>query len=539
MANKYDVIIIGSGFGGAVSACRLAESGARVLVLERGRRWSQDQYPRKPTDPWLYKHSAPHKLNGWLDLRLFKGMAVAMGAGVGGGSLCYSSVMMELDPERFKSGGWPQEIDYAEMKPYYDKVRTMLGVGEIPARQQTHRSKLLQQAANRLGYGDRFSSVPLALTFDQEYSYDLPDPLDTKHSKPFVNRQGQTQGTCIHLGNCDIGCDVRAKNTLDLNYIAWAERHGADIRPLHLVRYLAPIQGGYKVVFNRIVDGRLVPGEECAERVILAAGSLGSTEILLRSRDEAKTLPNISSRLGQHWTGNANFLTPDKYPGPTQVHQGIGPTITAGLNFLDGSLQGQRFYIEDDGFPNIFLNALTAKLQPWWINADTALGRLIHRTSARLFGPVLHRGLSEKNPTDHVMVWLGEGLDASDGQLRLGRSWIKPWTKELKLQWDIARSQAVIDTIVATHKRLSESVGGNLQIPLYWSLFKALLTVHPLGGCKVAENRDDGVVDHRGAVFDYENLFIADGAMLPGAVGRNPSMTIAAMAERVAALILK
>jgi len=448
---------------------------------------------------------------------------------VGGGSLCYSSVVMRADPERFESGAWPPEITYSALAPYYDKVQTMLGVREIPPGQHTHRYQLLQKAAEKLGYRERFSSVPLAVSFDPGYNYALPDPLDAKYSKTFVNPQGQSQGTCIHLGNCDIGCDVHAKNTLDLNYIAWAERHGAEVRPLHLVRYLECVQGGYRVVFDRIEQGRLIRGEERAERVVLAAGSLGSTEILLRSRDEYRTLPALSPCLGRHWSGNANFLTPDLYPDPGQVNQGIGPTISGGLNFMDGSVGGHRFFIEDDGFPNVYLNAVTAKLGAGW------LGPLV----ARALGGALRRGLDEKNPTDHVMVWLGEGLDAADGRLHLGRSWFKPWSKELKLDWKVERSKPVIDAIVGMHRRLSEAVGGKLQVPLYWSLLKSLLTVHPLGGCGMGRTPEDGVVDHRGAVFGYQNLYVADGALLPAPTGRNPSMTIAALAERVADLMTR
>ena len=122
MNDRFDVIVVGSGFGGAIAAGRLAEGGARVLVLERGRRWTKDQYPRKSTDPWIYEHSHPDKLNGWLDVRLFRRMIVVQGAGVGGGSLCYSSVVMEANPELFDAG-WPPEITYDELRPYYARER--------------------------------------------------------------------------------------------------------------------------------------------------------------------------------------------------------------------------------------------------------------------------------------------------------------------------------------------------------------------------------------------------------------------------------
>ncbi|MCG8462285.1 MAG: NAD(P)-binding protein, partial [Holophagales bacterium] len=204
MGEHFDVVIIGSGFGGAVTACRLAQDGARVLVLERGRRWSRETYPRRAGDPWLFKHHRPEKWNGWLDLRLFRRMVVAQGAGIGGGSLCYSSVVMEAGPETFEDG-WPPELTLSELEPYYEKVRQMMAVRPIPDGQNTHRFLLMKKAAEKLGWGDRFAPVPLALSFDPDYSYDLPNPLGEEHSKPFVNPQGQPQGTCVHLGNCDIG----------------------------------------------------------------------------------------------------------------------------------------------------------------------------------------------------------------------------------------------------------------------------------------------------------------------------------------------
>ena len=362
MAGGFDVIVVGSGFGGAVIACRLAEAGARVLVLERGRRWTTAQYPRRPEDAWLFDPGRPDKHNGWLDLRFYKGMAVALGAGVGGGSLCYSSVVIEADPGRF-SRGWPAEINAAELAPYYEKARLMLGARPIPPGQPTQRHKLLKEAADKLGVSDRFLSLPLAVSFDPEWTYELPDPLDPRHSKTFVNPQGQRQGTCIHLGNCDIGCDVQAKNTLDLNYIPAAEQRGDEVRPLHLVRSIHPERSGYRVVFDRIENGRLIRCEERGERVVVAAGSLGSTELLLRCRDEYRTLPRLSRSLGHNWSANANVFTPDFYRNADVVRQSIGPTISAGLEFLDGSVGGQRFLVEDDGFPNLLLNAATAKLR--------------------------------------------------------------------------------------------------------------------------------------------------------------------------------
>ncbi len=527
MDDRFDVIVVGSGFGGAVAAARLAEGGARVLVLERGRRWRTDQYPRKVTDPWIYQHTRPEKHNGWLDLRFFRRMIVVQGAGVGGGSLCYSSVVMEADPELFETG-WPQEITYEELRPYYRRVGSMLKVRPIPPGQRTARARLLEDAGEKLGYGDRFSSVPLALSFDDDWSYGLDDPLGHHHSKDYVNEQGQRQGTCIHLGNCDIGCDVRAKNTLDLNYIPLAERHGADVRAMHVVRCIEPEGSGYRVSFDRIENRRLVGGSERAARVVLAAGSIGTTELLLRCRDEYATLPKVSQRLGKGWSPNANFLTPDRFPAGDRVMQGIGPTISAGLDFMDGSVDGQRFFIEDDGFPNVLYGALGAGPRS---PAQRPLARLLRRR--------FKRGLDEGNLARNVMVWLGEGIDAADGELALKRRRLAPQKKDISLKWRVDASLDVDHAILGMHKRLSEAVGGRLYVPFYWRLLKGMLSVHPLGGCAMGSSAFDGVVDHSGAVFGYENLFVSDGAIVPTAIGRNPSMTIGALGERVADLMMQ
>jgi cholesterol oxidase len=208
MSTSFDVIIIGSGFGGAITARRLAERGMKVLVLERGRRWYPAMYPRKPTDPWVYSHRAPERHNGWLDMRFFKHMTVAQAAGVGGGSLTYSMVALEANPDVF-TRGWPAELTYTELKPYYDTVAREMDLQVVPDGQLTDRFKIAREAAHNLGYDSRFSKASLAASFSDDWNYDLPDAFDPKHSKPFVNAHGERQGTCIHLGNCDIGCDVR------------------------------------------------------------------------------------------------------------------------------------------------------------------------------------------------------------------------------------------------------------------------------------------------------------------------------------------
>ena len=526
MSKPFDVIVIGSGFGGAITARRLAEKGMNVLILERGRRWEPTNYPRKVGDPWIFSNTAPERHNGWLDMRFFKHMTVAQAAGVGGGSLTYSSVALEANPDVF-TRGWPAEITYAELKPYYDTVATEMNLQVVPDGQLTSRFKVAREAAHNLGYDARFSKATLAVSFSEDWNYGLEDAFDPKHSTPFINAHGERQGTCIHLGNCDVGCDVRAKNTLDVNYIPRAERHGADVRPLHMVRYIEPRDGQYRVVFDRIQNGKLIRGQEIAPRVIVAAGSLGTTELLLRCRDDYQTLPALSPMVGKHWSPNANFLSMGRYSADKgRVKQSQGVSISSVLDFTDGSFKGQRFAIEDDGFPNVILNALKGYLD----------NELMTATGNALLEGLEHH-LREDYALSDLMVWLGAGMDAADGEFHLKRHGLLSRDLEFNLEWSPDSSQGVLDAMAEMQRELTRATGGSWFVPPTWSVFKNLVTLHPLGGCSMGVSHDTGVVDHLGHVFGYPNLIVADSAILPTSTGRNPSHTIAALAERIAAHI--
>ncbi|MCH8310251.1 MAG: GMC family oxidoreductase [Chloroflexi bacterium] len=525
MATKYDAVVIGSGFGGAVTACRLAEQGRSVLILERGRRWQVEDYPRDLGDDWIWDQHKPQKRHGWIDLRLFPNMVVVQGAGVGGGSLIYANISIDAKPDTFDQG-WPSEITWRDMNPYYDTVGRMLNVQRLPANQWTERTKLMKDAADELDYGDRFELLDMAVSFDENWSYDLEDPHNLAQSKTFTNAEGVEQGYCIHLGNCDIGCEVKARNTLDLNYIARAENHGAEVRPLHIVNRIEEEESGYRVHYDEINGGRLNPGSVAGDVVIVAAGSLGSTELLLRCRDEYKTLPNISGFLGRNWSSNGDFLTPAIYTN-RRISPTKGPTITAAIDFLgDRNLDGNHFFIEDGGFPDVLGNFLQERVKGrGW------------RLRTRAFLQTIRYLLRQRDPMNFLMPWFGQSRDAANGVLSLRKRWWLFGKQKLHLNWDVDDSKAAIDAMIDMHKRLISATDGTAIVPPTWTLAKDLVTPHPLGGCAMGSSSANGVVDHRGAVFGYKNLYVVDGSIIPEAVGLNPSKTIAALAERIVNLM--
>jgi cholesterol oxidase len=519
-----DVLVIGSGFGGAITACRLAEKGAKVRVLERGHRWDKTTYPRKPEDDWIWSREHPERYHGWADLRHFDGMAVIAGAGVGGGSLIYANVSAVPPPSVFDSG-WPREITYAAMQPYYATVADMLDVQRVPENQWSPRVRLMREAAAQLGQPERFRPIELAVSFDPKMTVDFDVEPDIGRSTRFTNKHGAPQGYCAHLAECDIGCRADAKNTLDKNYLYLAEqRHGAEIRALHLVTGIEPVSGGYRVHHDELKDGTRIPESSTAASVVVAAGSMGSTELLLQCRDVHRTLPRLSPTLGHRWSSNGDFLTPALYLHKT-LWADRGPTIGAVIDYLDGSDGGQTYWIQDGGTPNVlnsYFEAVVHRLRE--SPTETHLLEGLNMSALLQHLTLLAANL---DVSKHIMPWFAQGVDAGDGELHLTDG-------VLDLKWDITRSLGLFETIEKRHHTLAHATGGH-PFPLpTWLFSKELVTPHPLGGCNMGDTVDAGVVNDCGEVFGYENLYVADGAIVPRAVGVNPSRTIGALAERIA-----
>lgn len=511
---RADVVIIGSGFGGAVAARRLAPTGRRVVVLERGRDWSESKTPQRFRD-YLYSSRMPHLLNGWLDMRVLDQMVVATGAGVGGGSLIYANVCVNAEPSYFHTG-WPSQITPDVMAPYYELVGDMLTPQHVPPGQVNPRMTLLEKAAGELGWGLKHKSLPLAVTFDQTVT-------DTG-GVPWRDPGAYAPGTCVHCGNCVIGCESDAKNTLDKNYLKEAkEDHGAEIWPLSMVTHIEEGPGGtWRVHYLKVDEGlRHRKREIVGNIVILAAGSIGSPEILLRSRDGFRTLKNLPRALGRGWSPNGDFLTLARYKNRGPLHPTKGPTIGGVIDLLDGvdlpddNMIGYdgRIFVEDGGLPNFGAHLLKA-----WKEKRGPKGWAFRKAS-------------DLTDFSDMIPWFGQSIDAADGEFSLQNP-LRFWRARTRLDWNPQRSVSALDTFNDVHVAMTLATGGEPIPSLTWKRLRMLVTPHPLGGCNMAAAAGAGVTNHMGEVFGYDNLFVMDGSVIPRAIGRNPSKTIAAVAER-------
>src|SRR5215203_2725996 len=377
----FHAVIIGSGFGGSVMAYRLAEAGLRVCLLERGKPYPPGSFPRSPYRMRRNFWDPSEGLHGLYNFWGFRGMDALVSSGLGGGSLIYANVLIRKDERWFvkediHNGGyeyWPVTRD--DLDPHYDRVEKMLGAQPYPFEREpysrTSKTKELKGAAERLGLDWRLPN--LAITFANEGEDPVPgEPVQEAHS----NLHGRTRYTCRLVGECDLGCNYGSKNTLDYNYLSEAKRLGAEILTRCEVKEFEPREGGgYKVSYvrheperegQRTDTSRLHRKTLTTDRLILSAGSLGSTFLLLKMKMEHRdAFRGISNHLGSRFCGNGDLITfalnttrrKDGEEMPRLIDAGYGPVITSRIRFEDreDGGEGRGFYIEDAGYPN-FVN---------------------------------------------------------------------------------------------------------------------------------------------------------------------------------------
>jgi cholesterol oxidase len=508
---SYDAVIVGSGFGGGIAACRLAEAGKRVCVLERGRRFAGEDFPEDPGDvPGALWHESLNP-DGILEMRMMRDVTVITAAGVGGGSLIYSSVQLRA-PEDVFDRDWPEAIRTEGLGHWYTVTEDALQPVPTPADPDLPKVRAFAAAGRHVG--KEADLLPLAVHFGED------------RENPF---SGVKQQACQNLGRCNLGCPVHAKNTVDITYVAQAEKHGAEVRPHHLAEELTPPSspgGNWTVSFKHLGDGE--DGSVEAPTLILAAGTIGSPRLLLRNR---RRLPNLSGALGSRFSGNGDALAMAFDPSAPDVqgaHNDYGPVMTSKLDYT-----ADRRLIVSDGAPppNFgFLLDLARGINVirGWRRVLLRLRRIFIRLgwSDQAVSPrSVHPAQRESN-TDSL-VFLMIGRDAANGQMRL-----TPLFRRFDIRWSMDASAQLFADLERTAKEVAEASGATPFFALEGGPLNTFATVHPLGGCPMADDPARGVVDDAGRVYGYDGLYVLDGSIIPTALGVNPSKTIAALAER-------
>jgi cholesterol oxidase len=555
----YDAVVVGSGFGGSVTAYRLAEAGRRVCLLERGKPYPPGSFPRTPAEMARNFWDPSEGRLGMFNVWSFNGIDALVSSGLGGGSLIYANVMIRKDEPWFvhEDGEyWP--VSRADLEPHYDRCERMLAVQKYPLDVEpyasTAKTRAFEQAARRLGY-DWF--LPdLAVTFANDGDAPVPgEPIREEHP----NLHGRTRYTCRLVGECDVGCNYGSKNSLDYTYLSAAARHGAELRTLCEVRAFRPREGGgFEVDFvehdpghegtaTATHDPKVLPTQTiAADRLVLSAGTLGSTFLLLRNRD---AFPGLSPVLGTRFSGNGDLLTfaircteqRDGKRVPATINADVGPVITSAIRFgdaVDGDgSTGRGFYVEDAGYPNFLAWMLQGADEPraLWLWRKAALHLLVKKLQRKPEPDVsgaVSSFFGDSALAGGLLPLLGMGRDVPDGRMHLEDGKLDvDWSKD-------GASKPYFERIRGAMHTLADELGGRFQDnPLWW--LSKVITVHALGGCPMGRHPNEGVVDAWGQVFGVPGLHVADGSVMPGPVGPNPSLTIAALADRFADAILE
>ena len=523
----YEIAVIGSGYGGGIAASRLARAGRQVAVFERGREIQSGDYPNHAT-ALLKDFQADVRgvqigsLTALFDLRLNDDMNVIVGCGLGGTSLINANISLAPEPRVFEDPVWPeavrQDARSGALEPYFQYAMHMLGAAPFPSdRPESLKMKAFARATQRMHLP--ITRPPINVTFQTG-----------------PNAAGVRQSACVGCGDCVSGCNYNAKNTVLMNYLPDAKRHGAEIFTCMRVRSIARAGSGWNLVFDQ---SRSVT----ADLVILAAGTLGSTEVLLRSA--AQGLP-LSSALGTRFSGNGDMIAitynaeePINSIGlgarSVEGREPVGPCSTVLIDRRNQPNLAEGRILMDSAIPGAFGPFLTEFLKAGlaltgsrarrgplgWLNAKS------RELRSAVFGP--YTG-AVHNSLNYLVV----SHDDSGGRMYLEND-------KLRLAWPgVGRSEGARQAADLI-RQASEALAGDYVPNPVWNRFtgQQLITGHPLGGCVMGESADVAVVNHQGQVFSgesgtnvHEGLYVVDGAVVPRSLGVNPLLTISALAER-------
>jgi cholesterol oxidase len=505
-----DVIVVGSGFGGSVSALRLTEKGYRVLVLEAGQRFTDQTLPRTSWDLKRFLWAPGLGLTGMQRITWLKDIVVLSGAGVGGGSIVYANTLYRPLQPFYDDPQWATITDWRdELDPYYDQATRMLGVVDNPT--TTASDEVMKRVADSMGVGDTFHATPVGVFFGDEPGKEVDDP--------YFGGAGPRRTGCIECGDCMIGCRYGAKNRLDTNYLYLAEQAGAQVRPLTTVTAVRPLPGGGWAVQTRRTGKRFGATHLLtAQQVVLAAGALG-TQRLLHEMKDSGVLPGLSPRLGELTRTNSEALL------GAMADKVEGRGFSEGVAITSSFHPDEHTHIEPVRYgPGSNAMGLLSTLL---VDGGGRLPRPLRFLLTVLTHPCLFlrslsvRKWSQRTIIALVMQTLDNSITVKRG--RFGRLTSGPGHGPANPTWIPVGHEAV--------RRIADDIGG-YPGGTVGDVVNVPMTAHILGGCVIGETAERGVIDPYHRVHGYQGLHVVDGAAVSANLGVNPSLTITAQAER-------
>ena len=524
-AHDYDVVVVGSGFGGSVAALRLSEKGYQVAVLEAGRRFSDHDLPRTSWDVRRFLWAPALRCYGIQRVHFLSRLVVLAGAGVGGGSLNYANTLYRPPAGFFADLQWPTLPSgrgwEEELAPYYDQAARMLGmVDQAPA---SPSDEAMRRVAEQMGVGATFRQAPVGVYFGPAGAVPGEQAAD-----PYFGGTGPQRRACLQCGQCMTGCRHGAKNTLLTNYLHLAERAGARVFPMTSAVSLSPSGGGWEVVTARPGRRGRATGVFRATDVVLAAGAWGTQELLQR-QVLAGRLPDLSPRLGHLARANSESLLGVVVP---RGHR--APDFSRGVAITSSFWPDPATHVEPvrygrgSNLMGLLGTALVDEPGAGLARGAARLAATVARSPGRLVRSLDVRHWSERTVIALVMQTRDNSLALAGRRGRGGRLRLtctegdgEPNPAWLPVGHDVVR-------------RLAEVVGGE-PAGTWGEVFGVPMTAHFLGGCVIGEGPASGVVDPWHRVFGYRGLHVVDGSVVPANPGVNPSLTITALAERAMA----